>query len=187
MALHLAIAALGLLLLSAGANMLVASAVIMARVWQLSELVIGLTIVAVGTSLPELATSAVAAFRGERDIAVGNVVGSNTFNVLFVLGLSAIAAREGIPVSRAALGFDIPIMIAAAVACLPVFFTDHLIARWEGVLFVFYFCAYTAYLLLAAAQHAVLQGFNTLMLYFVIPITVLTLGVLAVRAYRSQK
>jgi cation:H+ antiporter len=187
MVLHFGTAATGLVLLSAGANMLVASAVAMARLWHLSELVIGLTIVAVGTSLPELATSAVAAFRGERDIAVGNVVGSNTFNVLFVLGLSAIAAPEGISVSRAALGFDIPIMIAVAVACLPVFFTDHLIARWEGVLFVFYFCAYTAYLLLASAQHQAVRGFNMIMIFFVIPITVLTLVVLAVRTYRSER
>jgi cation:H+ antiporter len=184
---YVGIAALGLLLLSLGANRLVASAVAMARNWHLSELVIGLTIVAVGTSLPELTTSAVAAFRGERDLAVGNAVGSNIFNVLFVLGLSAIVAPEGIAVSRAAVGFDIPIMIAVAVACLPVFFTDHLIARWEGVLFVFYFGAYMAYLILAAAQHEAIQGFNLLMVYFVIPITVLTLVVLALRAHRSQR
>lgn len=186
MGLNLGTAAFGLVLLSLGANRLVASAVAIARQWQLSELVIGLTIVAMGTSLPELATSVVAAFRGERDLAVGNAVGSNIFNVLFVLGLTAVVAPDGIAVSGAALGFDIPVMIAVAVACLPVFFTDHLIARWEGVLFLFYYGAYTAYLILAAAQHEALRGFNLLMIYFVIPITVLTLGVLAVRARRLQ-
>ena len=85
------------------------------------------------------------------------------------------------------LGFDIPIMIAVALACLPFFFTDHLIARGEGVLFLFYYGAYTTYLLLAGAQHQALQGFNVLMGYFVIPITVLTLGILAVRAYRPGR
>ena len=186
MGLYLGFVAFGMILLSMGANRLVESAVAIAREWHLSELAIGLTIVAVGTSLPELATSLVATFRGERDLAVGNVVGSNIFNVLFVLGLSAIVAPEGIEVSRAALGFDIPIMIAVAVACLPVFFTDHLIARWEGVLFLFYYGAYMGYLILASVQHEALHGFNLLMMYFVIPITTLTLGILAVRAYRSQ-
>ena len=96
-------------------------------------MVIGLTIVAAGTSLPEVATSVVAALRGERDIAVGNVIGSNTFNILGVLGLSGLVAPAGLPVRRAMLSFDLPVMIAVAVACLPVFFTGHLIARWEGL------------------------------------------------------
>jgi len=185
MGLHLGTAVLGLVLLSLGANQLVDSAVAIAREWHLSELVIGLTIVAVGTSLPEVAASAVAAARGERDLAVGNVVGSNLFNILFVLGLAAVVAPEGITVSRAALGFDIPVMIAAALACLPVFFTDHLIARWEGILFLFYFLAYMSYLILAAQQHEALEGFGFVMRYFVIPLTVVTLVVLAARAYRS--
>ncbi len=86
-----------------------------------SELVIGLTIVAAGTSLPEVATSVLAAWRGERDIAVGNVVGSNIFNILGVLGVSGLLASDGLTVSTSLLRFDIPAMIAVAVACLPYF------------------------------------------------------------------
>lgn len=144
---------LGLVLLVLGSRWLVDSAVTIARAFGISELVIGLTIVAAGTSLPELATSVVASLKGERDIAVGNVVGSNIFNILAVLGLSGTVAPAGIAVSDAALGFDIPVMIAVAIACLPVFFTGNLIARWEGSIFMGYYIAYTVYLILASTQH----------------------------------
>ena len=120
----------------------------LARAFGISELVIGLTIVAAGTSLPEVATSLIAAVRGERDIAVGNVVGSNIFNVLAVLGLSAIVAPgQGLPVAPGMIAMDIPFMVAVAIACLPVFITGNTIARWEGAVFVLYYVAYTAYLI----------------------------------------
>jgi len=122
----------GLAALVLGARWLVDGATSMARALGISELVIGITIVAVGTSLPEVATSLVAAFRGERDIAVGNVVGSNLFNILAVLGVSALAATAGLAFSRTALTFDVPVMILAAVACLPVFLSGHVITRREG-------------------------------------------------------
>ncbi|MDX1584006.1 MAG: calcium/sodium antiporter, partial [Thermoanaerobaculia bacterium] len=105
-----------------GSKWLVTSAVAVARFFGVSELVIGLTIVAIGTSLPELATSVVAAMKGQRDIAVGNVVGSNLFNILSVLGLTAVVVPLGIPVPSAALTFDFPVMIAVSIACLPIFF-----------------------------------------------------------------
>jgi cation:H+ antiporter len=113
-----------------------------------SDLVIGLTIVAAGTSLPELATSVVASIRGERDIAVGNVVGSNIFNILAVLGLTGLVSPTGITVSSQALHFDIPVMILSAAACLPVFFTGGRISRREGLLFLAGYIAYIAYLIL---------------------------------------
>jgi cation:H+ antiporter len=128
----------GLILLVLGSRWLVESSITIARAIGVSELVIGLTIVAAGTSLPELATSVVASLRGERDIAVGNVVGSNIFNILAVLGLSAAISPAGIAVSNAALRFDIPVMIAVAVASLPIFITGNLIARWEGAVFIGY-------------------------------------------------
>ena len=130
---QLTLVAAGLVLLVLGAGWLVGGATEVARRFGVSELVIGLTIVAAGTSLPELATSIVAAIRGERDIAVGNVVGSNIFNLLGVLGLAAVVAPNGIAVAGQAAQFDIPVMVAVAVACLPVFFTGHLIARWRSV------------------------------------------------------
>jgi len=150
----------------------------------ISELVIGLSIVAAGTSLPEVATSIIAAIRGERDIAVGNVVGSNIYNILLILGLSAIIAPGGITVAPAAWAFDIPVMIAVALACLPIFVTGHLIARWEGLLFVGYFVAYVLYLILASLEHDALPLFSVTMMAYVLPLTAVTLLVLYVRAAR---
>ncbi|HEV2131516.1 MAG TPA: calcium/sodium antiporter [Longimicrobiaceae bacterium] len=177
----------GLVLLVLGSRWLVDGAVEIARLLGVSELVIGLTIVAAGTSLPEVATSILAALRGERDIAVGNVVGSNIFNILAVLGISGLVAPEGVPVAAAALRFDIPVMIAVAVACLPIFFTGHLIARWEGALFLAFYAAYTVYLTLHAIDHPALETYRTAMVLFVLPLTALTLVVLGVRAARGRQ
>ncbi|HUG90696.1 MAG TPA: calcium/sodium antiporter, partial [Planctomycetaceae bacterium] len=179
------VAGLGLLVL--GSRWFADAAVSIARDLGLSELVIGLTIVAAGTSLPEVATSLLAAWKGERDIAVGNVVGSNLFNLMGVLGLSAAVAPDGVAVSADALRFDLPVMIAVAVACLPVFFTGHVIARWEGGLFLAYYAAYTAYLILDATAAPVQRTFATIMLGFVLPLTVVTLAVGAFRAVRQPR
>jgi cation:H+ antiporter len=178
--------AVGLGLLVLGAQWLVESAISIARSAGLSEFIVGLTIVAAGTSLPELATSAVASLRGERDIAVGNVVGSNIFNILAVLGLSAMASPAGIKVSSAALRFDIPVMVAVAIACLPVFFTGYLISRREGLLFIGYYLAYTAYLILAVTNHDSLPAFSGVLLFIVIPLTVLLLILSSLKAMRYQ-
>jgi len=174
----------GLACLILGSRWLVEAAIEFARHLGVSELVIGLTIVAAGTSLPEVATSILAAIRGERDIAVGNVVGSNIFNILAVLGASAVIAPGTLTVSPAVLAFDLPIMVAVAVACLPVFFTGNLIARWEGLLFLAYYVAYTAYLILLATRHDALGPFSAVMGGFVLPLTAVTLLVLAHRHWR---
>lgn len=176
----------GLLLLTVGARWLVDGSVTIARAFRVSELLIGLTIIAVGTSLPEVAASIVAAAKGERDIAVGNVVGSNIFNIMSVLGLSAAISPEGVVVSPAALRLDIPIMTAVAVACLPIFFTGHVITRWEGALFFFYYWAYTAYLILAATNEAVSRTLAGVLLGFVVPLTVVTLIVGVARSLRQK-
>lgn len=184
--LQIGLIAAGLAMLVIGARWLVSSAVAMATALGVSELVIGLTIVAAGTSLPEVATSVIASVRGERDIAVGNVVGSNIFNILAVLGFTGMVAPEGIHVSSAALNFDLPLMIAVALACLPIFFTGNVIARWEGLLFLGYYGAYTVYLILQSTQHDLLPLFSRTMMLFVIPITVVTLTTVTVRAMRSD-
>jgi cation:H+ antiporter len=176
---------LGLGLLSVGSRWLVSGSVDIARLMRVGELIIGLTVIAVGTSLPELVTSIVATVRGQRDIAVGNVVGSNLFNILGVLGLAGVVAPEGISVSAAALRFDIPVMIAAAVACLPIFFTGHLIARWEGGLLFGYYLAYASYLVLAATQAGITRTFGVIMIAFVLPITAITLALGVIRALRA--
>lgn len=177
----------GLAMLVVGSGWLVDGAVAIARALGLSELIIGLTIIAAGTSLPEVAASMIAALRGERDIAVGNVVGSNIFNILGILGLTAVIAPSGVAVAPAALAFDIPVMIAVMLACLPIFFTEHRIARWEGGLFLGYYVAYTAYLVLAATNHDALPLFSSMMMTFVLPLTLITLVVLGVRAFMQQR
>ena len=177
----------GLVLLVIGARWLVSGAVSLAQALGASDLVIGLTIVAAGTSLPEVATSVLASVRGQRDIAVGNVVGSNIFNLLAVLGIGGLAAPAGVPVPPGALTFDVPIMIAAAVAVLPVLFTGFIIARWEGLVLLSFYVAYTTYLVLKAAEHPVLPDFTSAMVYFVLPLSVMTLAVLTARALRAHR
>jgi cation:H+ antiporter len=172
----------GLVALVFGSNWLVAASIAFAKALGVSDLVIGLTIVAAGTSMPEVATSITAAIKGERDIAVGNVVGSNTFNILGCLGLSGmVAGSQGLGMPPALMAFDIWVMLAVAVACLPVFISGREIARWEGLVFVLYYAAYVAYLVLAAQQHAALAPFSSAMMGFVVPLTVITLIVVLLR------
>jgi cation:H+ antiporter len=180
----LVLGGLGLLVL--GSRLLVGAATEIARALGVSELVIGLTVLAVGTSLPEAATSLLAALRGEREIAVGNVVGSNILNLLAVLGVSAVAAPGGIPVAAAALRFDVPVMLASTIACLPVFLTGHRIDRWEGGLFLCYYVAYVAYLILAAARHDALPVLSGTTLAFVVPLVLVTVLVVARRSARPS-
>jgi cation:H+ antiporter len=165
----------GLVLLTLGAKWLVSGTVTAARLLGMGELLIGLTIVALGTSLPEVAASVLATWRGERDIAVGNVIGSNLFNILCVLGLSATISAEGVAVPAAALGFDIPVMIAVAAVCLPIFFTGQRIARWEGGLFLGYYVLYTVYLVLSETQAGLSRTLGTAVWTVVIPLTAVTL------------
>jgi cation:H+ antiporter len=181
-----ALVLLGLALLVVGSGWLVDAAVAFARAFGVDELVIGLTIVAAGTSMPEIATSVTAAFKGERDIAVGNVVGSNIFNILGCLGASGLVAAHGLPVPAAALAFDLWVMLAVAFACLPVFVSGRQIARWEGMLFLGYYAAYVAFLVLAARQHQALPAFSTVMLSFVLPLTIVTLLVSVLRTRSTQ-
>ncbi len=165
-----------------GSEYLVQASVSFARSMGVSDLVIGLTIVAAGTSMPEVATSITAAIKGERDIAVGNVVGINTFNILGCLGLSALVSGDmGLPIAPSLLAFDMWVMLAVALACLPIFLTGREIARWEGGVFLGYYVAYAAYLILAAQQHDALQAFSGVMMGFVVPLTVVTLLVVVVR------
>jgi cation:H+ antiporter len=180
-----ALIAIGIGMLVLGSHWLVAAATATARYFGVTELVIGLTIVALGTSLPELATSVVASLRGERDIAVGNVVGSNLFNLMSVLGLSSLVAPNGIPVPAAALHFDIPVMIAVAVACLPVLFVNYQISRWNGAIFLGFYLAYIIDLVFTATGHDAQAGFRHALVWFAIPITSVALLVVTVKALRN--
>jgi len=165
----------GIALLVLGAQLLVDGAVSIATGLGVSSLVIGLTVVAVGTSLPEIATSLIALRRGETDMAVGNIVGSNIFNIGMVLGVPAVIFGGGIPVSATAIAVDLPLMLATAVALLPIAFTGFIVARWEGALFVLLYVAYTLYLVLASTGQDASDGFTTVMLFFVLPLVAATL------------
>lgn len=151
-AFDLGLLVLGLGMLVTGSQMLVHGAVTVATVLGVSQLVIGLTVVAIGTSLPELATSISASFRGESDIAVGNVVGSNIFNILIVLGLSSAVSPAGTVVPSGAIAFNIPVMIGVAVVCLPICITGNKISRREGGVLLAYYLLYAGYLTASAAN-----------------------------------
>jgi len=177
----------GLVSLTIGSSWLVESARAFAAALGVDDVIIGLTVVAVGTSLPEIVTSVVAGARGQRDIAVGNVIGSNLFNMLAVLGPAVLASPSGISVPPTMLSFDLPVMVAVLAACLPVFFNGMQISRWEGLVFLAYYVAYTAYLILAAISHAALSVFSTVMLAFVLPLTILTLAVVTAQNVRLAR
>ncbi len=167
---------IGVALLIVGANTLVSGATGIATAFGVSELIVGLTVVAIGTSLPELATSIVAVRRGQRDLAVGNVVGSNIFNIGAVAGLAGIISPAGLPVPESALALDIPLMIAAAVVLLPLAFTGSVIRRWEGAVLLGLYIFYLIYTVLSAAERPILHGFTTVMAWFVTPLLFLTLA-----------
>ncbi len=177
---------IGLGLLVHGSNWLVETSIQIAKQLGVSELIIGLTIIAAGTSLPEVATSVVAAFKGEKDIAVGNVIGSNLFNLMAVLGLTAIIAPDGIAVSRAALSFDFPFMLAVTIACLPIFFTGNMISRWEGWMFFCYYVAYTLFLILDSMHHDLLPLYSGILFLFITPIVITTICVTVWRSVKSR-
>lgn len=131
-----------------GADLLVEGAVTMARQMGISEAVIGLTIVAVGTSAPELATTVVATIKDERDVAVGNLIGSSVYNIFVILGLTCLFSPLPLEVERQLLLIDIPLMVAVAVLCVPVFITGQRLSRTEGAMLVGMYLAYLGSLLL---------------------------------------
>ena len=172
---------LGMAMLVAGSHWLVESAVSIATFLGASPLIIGLTVIAFGTSLPELATSVMATFKGERDLAVGNVIGSNIFNILVVLGLTSAVSETGIYISNSAQRFDIPVMLAAAIMCLPIFFTDNQVSRREGILLLCYYVLYVGYLVVNAADpDSIWLGSINLI---VVPLTLLMLCLLSWRTW----
>ena len=177
----------GLALLVVGSQLLVNAASDIAAEFGVSDLVIGLTVVAVGTSLPEVATSVVAAVRGQRDLAVGNAVGSNLFNILAVLGITATVSPSALPVAPSAIQVDIPVMIAVAFACLPIFASGHELARWEGGLFVAMYATYVAWLVLDASEHHIRDSYRGVILFFVLPIVTVTVTVITYRIIRAER
>ncbi|TWU41098.1 Inner membrane protein YrbG [Novipirellula artificiosorum] len=177
----------GLVLLGLGSKWLVGGATTIATALGVSQLVIGLTIVAIGTSLPEVVTSIVASYRGERDIAVGNVVGSNMFNLLCVLGLTATVSPAGVNVASSAIQFDIPVMVAVAVICLPVFMDGNIIRRWEGALFLLYYATYNAFVVFTAKNPLSPPRASLLLTWVVVPLTVVPVIVSIVTRRKKRR
>lgn len=183
--LNVALFVAGVVMLVAGSQMLVNSAVSIATFLGASPLIIGLTVIALGTSLPELATSITATLRGERDIAVGNVIGSNIFNILVVLGLTSAVSTTGMTMSQSVRSFDLPIMLAVAVMCLPIFFTDNQVSRREGLLLLAYYLLYVGYLVANATRpESVWAGWIGII---VVPLTLLMLALLGWRTWATVR
>jgi cation:H+ antiporter len=162
----------GVALMVMGANWLVDGAVAIAVWLGVSELIIGLTIVAIGTSLPEAATSITASIRGQRDIAIGNVVGSNIFNIFSVLGISALVAPYGLGLTVAPelMVVDLPVMVGITLLCLPLFYTGNLLARWEGGLLFGLYLLYVSWLVLSTRHSTVQDEFLAVVGWGVLPL-----------------
>ena len=177
----------GVVGLAWGASWVVQGASGIAETFGVPEPIVGLTVLAAGTSLPEVATALVAGLRGRGDLAVGSVVGSNLYNLFLVLGAGAVLAPGALPVAESLIAFDLPLMLAAAVALLPFAATGHRIDRWEGAVFLFYWFAYLTLLLLEVMGHPVRDTLWILFVAFLVPITLMTLVVVGARmAGRGQ-
>ena len=176
----------GLAMLVFAGRLLLGAAVVVATDLGFSERVIGLTVVAVGTSLPELATSLIAALRGQRDIAVGNVIGANLFNLLGVLGLTALIAPMPLSVSPNALDFDLPVMLGVAVLCLPVFYSGYRVTRVEGLLLLGLYLVYGLHVVSFTTGMPLAGKLERLMLFYVLPPLLAFLLFTSVRAWRRQ-
>jgi cation:H+ antiporter len=131
-AVHVGMMLAGIAIIVVGAERLVEAAVGMAREFGVSDALIGLTVVAIGTSAPELVTTIVSTVRGERDIAVGNLLGSSIYNILLILGVTCLVPAHGLALPSELVRVDIPIMVAVAVACVPIFVSGRRVSRIEG-------------------------------------------------------
>ena len=180
----LMLAGLGLLVFAG--HLLLDATVALASKLGLSERIIGLTVVAVSTSLPQLATSLIAALRGQRDIAVGNVIGGNLFNLLGVLGITALLAPVSLSVSPNALDFDLPVMLGVTLLCLPVFYSGYRITRAEGLLFLALYLAYGLHVVSFTTGMPLAGKLEQLMLLCVLPALLAFLLFTSVRAWRRQ-
>ena len=176
----------GLAMLIAGARWMVESATIFAQMAGVSELVIGLTIVAIGTSLPEIVTSILAAVRGEKDLAVGSIVGSNILNILSVIGISGLFI-SGIPVQDSLLRVEYNVLLAVSILCFPIFFTGRRIKRIEGAIFLTSYILYLFYLYLGSINSTFLPTFVQWILYGFVPLIILYVTIALIIEFRTKK
>ncbi len=170
-----------------GAGWVKDGAVDIAQHLGVSELVIALTVVAIGTSLPELATSVAASMHGERDMAVGNAVGSNIFNILLVIGVAAAFSPGGLAVAPQALHFDMPVMLALAVACWPLFAINQRISRAQGAFFLLFGAFYAAFLVYKAGQGDVPTSWDAVVVIGFVLLPAVMLVIAAERWWKSRQ
>jgi cation:H+ antiporter len=130
-----------------GADWLVTGAVSLARAVGVSDAFIGLTIVAIGTSAPELVTTIVSTVRGDREIAIGNLIGSSVFNLTLILGVPVLVANGSGPIDTHLLHIDLPIMVAVSLLCVPLFLSGKRLSRWEGAALVLGYVVYLTYVI----------------------------------------
>ncbi|MBP9709022.1 MAG: calcium/sodium antiporter [Oligoflexales bacterium] len=178
----------GLAIMLLGGDYFVEGAIQLAKYLGFSDTIIGLTVVAIGTSLPEVVASLMATIKGERDLAIGNVVGSNIYNIFLILGLSSMLSNEGLTVSQELINFDIPVMIAASIACLPIF-AGLKMRRWEGLMFFSGFVVYTTYLILKSTHHSMFNNYNQALQYLIVPTFILVFLAISfnvVQKYRKK-
>lgn len=178
----LAVFAVGAVGVAIAAQYVVSGAGSLAISWGMSELVVGLTVLAIGTSAPEIATSVIAALRGNADVALGNAIGSNIFNLLFVLGLVS-ATHSDLPVDNSLQTLNLPVMLAAALLALPYAITRLQIERIEGIMFLVIYGAYTAYLVLDGTGNDAADWFGLIALVVITP---LSLAVIASATIRQR-
>lgn len=177
----------GLVLLVGGAHLLVTAATAFARALGVSDLVVGLTVVAVGTSLPEIAASVLASIRRHRELAVGNVVGSNILNLAVVLSLTAIVAPGGVAVPAEALRVDTPVMVLTTLLCVPVFLRRREVTRADGALFVLLYALYTTWIALGAQRSPHLALLESLVLFVGAPALAAALLVFTTRGLLRKR
>ncbi len=144
---HAAMTLGGIAVIVVGADWLVDAAVGMARDFGVSDALIGLTVVAIGTSAPELVTTVISTLRGDRDIAIGNLLGSSIFNILLILGVTAVVPAHGLALPASLIRIDIPIMVAVALVCIPIFLSGRRVSRVEGGAMVVAYLGYLTFLL----------------------------------------
>jgi cation:H+ antiporter len=176
----------GLVLMIYGSRFLVNAATVIAQDLGLSERVIGLTVIGIATSLPALMTSLIAALRGERDIAVGNVIGSNLFNLLGVLGATALISPEPLSISPNALDFDLPVMLVTAALALPMFYSGYRLTRLEGLLLLALYVVYGLHIVSFTTGMPLADRLERLMIHYALPVLGVAVAITTVRAWRRQ-
>jgi cation:H+ antiporter len=186
LAFQIGLVVVGLALLVLGSQLLVDAATEIATELGVSDLVIGLTVVALGTSLPELATSVMAAIRGQRDIAVGNVIGSNIFNLLSVLGASAVVSSDGLAVNSEAIRLDIPVMLAATVVLLPICWNGFSVKKWEGATLIVFYVVYVVYLVMEAGDSSAPEQFRAA-LSIIVPLVMVVFFATGIQGWRRHR